>query len=243
MSGLKNLVQEIFHRAGFELSRFPKKQAINKRDQHIIQLLKKYNIDLVLDVGAARGQYAEWLIRIGYSNIIASFEPLPDQYTILQENAKLHPKLKVMERCAIGDKEGHIDFNVSQNLDSSSVLNMLETHSNAAPHSIVVSTITVPIRRLDSFKDEFIKSYSSIFLKIDVQGFEKPVMEGASLLMPFIKGLQVELSLIPLYEGQVLYREMIDYIESIGFKLYSLRPGFADPGGRLLQFDGIFFKE
>lgn len=243
MKGIKKLIQRVFHLLGYKLSKFSKGQITNKRDQHFIKLLQKFEIDLILDVGAARGEYAEWIFNLGYSNTIISFEPLPVQYEILQKLTKLHPRLRLMGCFALGNKEGDVDIHISQNLASSSVLNMLGSHSTAAPQSKVVYKITVPIRKLDSFKDELKSTYSSIFLKIDVQGFEKSVLDGALLLMPFVKGLQIELSLISLYQEQVLYREMIDYVDSLGFKLYYLRPGFTDPGGRLLQVDGIFFRE
>jgi hypothetical protein len=55
--------------------------------------------------------------------------------------------------------------------------------------------------------------------------------------------MQIELSLIPLYEGAPGLAEMIVYAERLGFEMFSLIPAFRDgASGRLLQVDGFFIK-
>ena len=81
-------------------------------------------------------------------------------------------------------------------------------------------------------------------LKIDVQGFEKNVLDGAKETLPYVSVIQVEMSLVPLYENQMLFFEMIHYLDDKGFTLFSLENGFSNPRtGRLLQTDGIFVKK
>jgi hypothetical protein len=61
--------------------------------------------------------------------------------------------------------------------------------------------------------------------------------------LPQLAGIQAELSLVPLYEGAPLWREMIDYIEEQGFRLCSIESGHYDRGsGEVLQADGIFLR-
>jgi hypothetical protein len=82
-----------------------------------------------------------------------------------------------------------------------------------------------------------------MFLKIDTQGYELPVLEGATRTLKRCVGVQAEMSLLPLYQGQVLFREIIGWLEQREFELWSLLPGFSDPAtGRLLQVDGVFFR-
>jgi hypothetical protein len=82
------------------------------------------------------------------------------------------------------------------------------------------------------------------YMKIDTQGFEKNVIEGAKESLKDIKGLQLELSMVELYQGETLVTDMINYIEDKGFTLYSLEPGFYDTkSGQLLQVDGIFYRQ
>ena len=75
------------------------------------------------------------------------------------------------------------------------------------------------------------------------QGFEWQVLTGAEQTLPSIHGVLCELSLVVLYEGQHLWREMIDRLEAAGFTLWGLQPGFMDRRGRNLQSDAIFFRE
>ena len=69
------------------------------------------------------------------------------------------------------------------------------------------------------------------------------VLAGAAQTLPKVGAMEVELSVVPLYDGQVLYREMIDHLDGLGFDLGWVEPGFADPrSGQLLQMDGIFVR-
>ena len=85
---------------------------------------------------------------------------------------------------------------------------------------------------------------SRTFLKVDVQGYERAVLDGASQLLANsdIIGLQLELSLVPLYGGAMTYRDGLDFAESLGMTLKGLDPVFSDPkSGQLLQADAVFF--
>jgi hypothetical protein len=56
--------------------------------------------------------------------------------------------------------------------------------------------------------------------------------------------LQLELSLVPLYQGEPLIRTMLEKVDALGYELYAVIPGFTDmKSGRLLQLDGIFIQK
>lgn len=78
---------------------------------------------------------------------------------------------------------------------------------------------------------------------LDTQGFEWQVLDGARDTLPHIKGILIELPLVPLYGGQHLWREMIDRLEAEGFTFWAFGPVFFDQvSGRALQVDGIFYR-
>lgn len=121
---------------------------------------------------------------------------------------------------------------------------MLESHSKAAPESAYISSEKVPLRRLDSIGKSYLNKDSILFIKIDTQGYEDRVLQGAPDLLERAVGLQLELSLIPLYEGQRLYKDIILQLESLGFELLGIATAFVDPiSGRLLQVDATFFRK
>jgi hypothetical protein len=120
---------------------------------------------------------------------------------------------------------------------------MLDAHLRAAPESAYIGTETVPVSRLDTAAEDLQVGAQNLFLKIDVQGFEPQVLKGAARLLDRIQGVQLELSLVPLYEGEALFMPLVDCLARKGFDLWALIPGFIDmETGRTLQVDGIFFR-
>lgn len=213
--------------------------------RQFVKQLETRKVNVVLDVGANSGQYGNDLRRAAYAGRIISFEPLSAPFLQLERNASKDP-LWDCQQCALGDTDGTITINVAGNAGaSSSVLPMLKSHQEAFPPANYIGTEKVSIRRLDSVAPEVLRSDDQFFLKIDVQGFERQVLAGAkSAVNDRCVGMQLELSFLPLYEGSMLVREALDLVESFGFTLMGLMPSFADPrDGRMLQADGIFFRE
>jgi FkbM family methyltransferase len=208
-----------------------------------IKLLKHFKIQTVLDVGANSGQYAYYLRRLGYRNRIISFEPLNAAFTMMEKFARRDKKWDVVN-IALGDENGFQEINVAGNSVSSSLLDMTNVHLNAEPDSEFCGKERIEIKTLDTFVNESNLSLNNAYMKIDTQGFEKNVIDGAKESLKDIQGLQLELSMVELYQGETLVTEMINYIESKGFTLYSLEPGFYDTkSGQLLQVDGIFYRQ
>ena len=210
----------------------------------LARLLDSHNIDLVLDVGANQGQYARYLRSIGYRGRIVCFEPLADAFTILCKFAKNDNKITIAPRMALGDLNATVSINIAANSESSSLLSVSATHIKADPQVKSIGTETVPLYRLDEVANDYVADAKSVFLKIDVQGYELSVLRGAAGILPRIIGLQLELSLEPLYEEEPLYKEMIETVESAGFELYDINPCFSDNvTGKTYQLDGIFFRK
>ena len=211
--------------------------------QNRIKLLKHFNIATILDVGANTGQFAYYTRKMGYQNRIVSFEPLSKAFAILSQFAKNDRNWQI-ENCAIGNLDGEIEINVSRNLQSSSILNMMPEHEQSAPDSAYMGKEKVEIHNLDSIISEYTDNLELTYLKIDTQGFEKNVLMGAKESLKSIKGLQLELSLVELYQGETLITEMLNIIKELGFAIFSLEPGFYDKDtGQLLQVDGIFYRK
>lgn len=238
---MKDLVRRSLRRAGYDLHRF---LPISSPDAQVAQMLAKLDIDLVFDIGANTGQYGTLLRTLGYAGRIVSFEPLADAHAALTATAARDAAWTVAPRGAIGDSDGEIVINVAANSASSSVLDMLETHSAAAPESVYVGTETVPLHRLDTVAEAYVGGARRVYIKVDTQGFEAAVLRGAPVMFERAAAVQLELSLVPLYAGQPLWDEMIALMAAHGLVLWALWPGFADAAsGRLLQCDAIFARD
>lgn len=212
-------------------------------DLRLGRMLAANHIDLVLDVGANLGDYGRNLREAGYANAILSFEPLDAPYSQLTRTVAGDPLWQVAPQMALGATNGTVRINVSANSTSSSILPMLGTHAEAAPESVYIGHQLVPLRRLDGVSHPLLQRATAPFLKIDTQGYEREVITGASGLLPMLRGIQVELSLVPLYEGQSSWLALHQELETQGFGLWGIMPGFFDPStARMLQFDGVYFK-
>ncbi len=120
---------------------------------------------------------------------------------------------------------------------------MLEAHRSAAPASEYQGTEHVPVDTIDAVAPTYMKDALSVLLKVDTQGYEWRVLDGAAATLPGLRAVLLEMSLVPLYEGQHLWREMIGRLEALGFETWSLQPGFVDSStGRTLQVDGMFCR-
>ncbi|WP_340111701.1 FkbM family methyltransferase [Maribellus mangrovi] len=207
-----------------------------------IKILNTYQIDTLFDIGANVGRYALIMRKAGYSGKIISFEPMSAAFEQLKNNSK-NDKNWIINHYGLGNENTETEINISNNSYSSSILNIMPTHVESAPNSRYVAKEEIQLKTFDSVFKSFYKKESRIMMKIDTQGFEKHVLEGAENSLKDVEVLQLEMSLVPLYENEMLYLDMIHYLSSKGFHLYSLESGFSNPNtGQLLQADGIFVR-
>ena len=231
----KLALRRILQRANLGVSRDPAMK-------RLVRTLESLSVDTVLDVGANEGQFAALLRSAGFGGRIESFEPLPDAFAALERRV-VKDKAWRAHRCALGEDVGVTTINVSQNSYSSSILDMTSTHLRAAPESRVIGKIEVPLQRLEDLAADLDVVPSRTLLKVDTQGYERQVLRGASSLMGDIAALQLELSMVTLYSGQVLFDEMRALLANQGLRLVSLEPGISDDRGWMLQCDGVFVRD
>jgi len=237
---LKNKIKKTLWGIGVDVKRAT---PFSNSSYQLLKGLERFEIDLVLDIGANIGQFAYELRSIGFNGRIVSFEPLEKEYEKLEKLASKDLLWEVHPKTAIGDVDGSVVINVSANSVSSSILPMLETHLAAEKSSKYISKISVPISRLDSIANRYTSTSREFFIKIDTQGFEWEVLDGANETLKDAKGVLCELSLVELYKGQHLWLEIKNRLESNGFTLWAIQTGFVDPEtGRTLQMDVIFFR-
>ena len=238
---MKHFIKQIIRSLGWELRRYD--PACNPSNQ-LFSALKYSKINVVFDIGANTGQFATELRSVGFKHKIISFEPLSSAYPIILEKTSKDKKWYLHPQSAIGDKDSTIDINISGNSVSSSILPMLDTHSSAAEDSAYIGIEKVCLTRLDSISDQYLDKNSNLFIKIDTQGYEWQVLDGASKTIKKARGILIELSLLPLYDGQKLWQEIIKRLEDEGFVLWTLQQGFTDSRtGRSLQLDAIFLRK
>ena len=231
-------MRKLFWKAGFDICKFTPSNHPIARSRRLFQT---NNIDVVLDIGANTGQFADHVRnKVGYSKRILSFEPLSSAFKILKKNAENDPRWEVFN-FAIGSIEGRNEINIASNSFCSSLLNASTLLIQSLPGFEYVGKELVEIKTLDSILPGLCNSADNIYLKIDTQGFENEVLKGANQSLKYIDFVQMELSLNPLYEGETLFNDMCIKMAKMGYSMIGIEPVYSDRNtGQLLQVDGIF---
>jgi len=232
-------IHRLLRPLGFDVVRHPGPATLRGRR---LAALRAHGVDLVVDVGANVGQYASELRSLGYRGEIVSLEPEPRAFARLLEASARDPRWRAL-RLALGDFDGRAPLNVADDSVNSSLLSTLPAQVEAEPRSTVVGEVEVEVRRLDSICGELVHGAERPLLKLDVQGYELRILQASPTSLDRFVGLEVELSLVPLYAGGALMGEAVEWLEGRGFWLTELEPEFSDPRtGRLLQVNGMLFR-
>lgn len=232
-------VKRLLRKTGFDVIRFEPKRYPTLRRR---MLLDNYAVNVVLDVGANTGQYATQLRRSGYVGRIVSFEPMRFAFDRLHQATQQDAQWQAFN-FALGEATGETEINIAGNSISSSIRPMLRSHVDSSPQSTYVGKEKIQLKTLDEVLPRVCDETDRIWLKIDTQGFEKDVLLGGMNSLLRIDTIQLEMSLVPLYEGQALFGELYTYLFDLGYRMVGIEPGFEDQAsGQLLQVDGIFHR-
>jgi FkbM family methyltransferase len=237
---IRGFVHNMFQRLGWDVRRasYPSSEEV---------LLKRFlavaRPTVVFDVGANIGQYGLSLRKCGFAGRIVSFEAIASVHARLSTVAARDGNWLVAPCCALGRAPGESRINVAGNSVSSSLLPMHDAHLRASPHSAYVTRESVRVERLDDVTEALLPKDGRLLLKIDTQGYEEEVLAGADQTLKRVSAMQLELSVVPLYQGAPELRRSLELCENLGFQLHGLIPGFFDEKtGRLLQMDGLFLR-
>jgi FkbM family methyltransferase len=205
--------------------------------------LARLGIRQVLDIGANTGQFAGKLRKYGYDGVIHSVEPQAAAYAALLANAANDLRWLPTPRQGVGDVEGAVALNVSENSYSSSILQVQESHLRAAPQARSVGQETIYVSKASNlFKEEVMRSIEAV--KMDVQGYEKHVLDGLASHLDHVRLLMLEMSLVECYSGEADLFELDRFLtDRCGFSRISLEPSYYDDrAGVVQQYDGIYCR-
>ena len=206
-------------------------------------VLRATEATLVLDVGANVGQFGRSLRRAGYRGRIASFEPVRASYEKLARAAAADPDWQAFH-CALGTSDGSTEINVDPGT-LSSLLPPTEFGRAWSDRLSETRTETITVRRLPSVLDEAAAGLPELraYLKMDTQGYDAEVFEGARPVLDRVVGLQSELACLPLYDGAPRLPEMLTTYEAAGFETAGMFVVSHDrPTLRAVEFDVVMVR-
>ena len=230
---MKKLVGAIFRSLGYEIHRLGKEPGL-------AEFLVSRKVDLVFDVGANTGQFGRGLRGHGYRGAIVSFEPVREVFAELQRRVAGDRNWSA-HGLALGAAPGTGTIHVSRGSVYSSLVAQSELTADFDTAAHVVRSEEVQIACLDDYLPTI--EGRSAFLKIDTQGFEQQVLDGARRVLEKVEGVLLEVPLVHLYAGTWKLEEVLAYMRAHGFVLAQVRPVNAlrlRDGVSLAEIDCLF---
>lgn len=240
MDSMKHWIKRGFQQFGLELSSCDRAYKAGLRPD-IEGLIEKVRPATVFDVGANKGQFRDFMrFEVGYTGDILSFEPIPELAAALADRAKTDAHWKVFPS-ALGAEPSTLELNVSDSTDFSSFLKVSQDTQALFPGATSQRTVQVPVQTLADFIESN-RPGAPYFLKLDTQGFDMEVIKGGRSVMQDCAAILCEVSVIPLYEGQPAWREMITHLESLGFGIVGLYPVNRTRAMQVIEFDCLMIN-
>jgi FkbM family methyltransferase len=249
---IKRWIRSLLARAGygvyrlgpFKLIRADSQVARLDPDRVRTDVLRRGDVGAVVDVGANRGQWAAHLRETGWAGPLFSIEPGAEAHEELARRAAADPLWRTF-RLALGEHSGELPLHLAgSGGEASSLRPMLPLHYETAPGSRPRHEESVDVMRLSELLARETIDAGSIYLKLDVQGFEMEVLQGCSAAdLRRVVGVEVELSHQTLYEGQALIDAVLVRLYAEGFRLVSHEPVWVHPRTAVcLQSDAILVR-
>jgi len=213
--------------------------------KHLEELFRKLEVRCVLDVGANVGQYYRFLRHeVGYQGLIVSFEPVAAHVERLRALAVQDSSWLVCPY-ALGRTEGTLTLNVMRNPVLSSFLKPDTTTVPEMENQNIVDRVEeVRMRRLDQVLAELDLGFApqAMYLKLDTQGFDLEVLDGAGDRLREFGAVQTELSWRPLYRSMPDYRTALQRFDDFGFQVTGLFPVVRDSHLRIVEMDCVLIN-
>jgi len=214
--------------------------------QHLRNVIAEQRINVVVDVGANRGQFGRALRLHGYAGRIASFEPNSEAFEELKSLTDLDPAWFSFA-LGLGAENTLHDLNVSEASEFSS---LLETNDYARdrfgwrtqPRSVE----TVQVQTLSSVWPDvcYHLVQPRALLKLDTQGYDREVLAGCDgAVLKNVHALQIEVSMKSIYKGAPRYIEVLDELERLGFEITGMYPVSRDKRSlAIVEYDCVMTR-
>jgi len=212
--------------------------AAGSEHEQVLDNLQSSTISTIVDIGANRGQFALVSRHHFPDSKIFSFEPLKKPAEVFR-HVFAQDKLTKIYEYAIGPDETESIIHVSKEDDASSLLLISDLQNELYPGTAEKEIRSIIQKPLDAILTAA-EIQTPALLKIDVQGFEKQVLEGCKSLLQLFSYIYIECSFLELYKGQALAHQIIRWLDQRSFVLSGIHNLDYDKNGKTVQGDFLF---
>jgi len=187
----------------------------------------------VIDVGVAYGTFELYEKFPDADHLL--IEPVSECEDLLKDICRKYKAQYVI--AAAGKKSGTVVINVHRGIQGSSILKETEgSHADGVPREIPMLTID-NLCRERNLKEPYL-------IKVDVQGAELEVLEGAKNVIKDTELILLEVSLFQFMVNSPQFYDVVSYMKEQGFVVYDIFDSCTRPfDGALAQVDMAFVKE
>ena len=196
----------------------------------------------VIDVGANEGQFTRAILQTFSGARVFAFEPLPMAAQAFERHFGGDSRVQ-LQCCACGVLPGKSEININAFSQSSSLLSLGEPHRSAFPSANEIGKATIDVVRLD---DALRGSDFAVpaLLKVDVQGYEMHVLQGAEETLGRVQHVLIETCFVPMYEGEPTFEKVMGFLGDAGFRFVGpLSLLWDDAKGIAMQMDALFERQ
>jgi len=238
---MKALAKKLLNKAGYDVLKL--KNSNFTIEANLLNIIARKNIDCIIDVGANSGQYGTFLRRIGYEGHILSFEPVSHVFRTLESAAKRDAKWQCFQ-LALGDRDEEKEINVYKSTVFSSFLDANEYSKNTWNSLKEVRTEIVQVKKLEDIFQGLMKDIGNVgcMLKMDTQGYDVNVFEGARGILGQIEALQSEIATIKVYEHMPDGLDALKLFREYGFYISGMFPINREESLAAIEFDCLLVK-
>lgn len=225
--GSKRIIRRVLNRLGYEVRRVNRPLEGSSPDIWT-WLRTSSGIRTVIDVGANNGEFAEYLSSYFDAVRTVAIEPLPGCAEQIRQREKAIRNLTVFE-CAVSDHEGRATLFENAYAPASSLLPVSRISTDEFPQTAGRQReVEVAVRRLDDLVDP-VNLEGTVLIKLDVQGLEDKVIRGGEKVFRAAKFVLVEMSFVPMYDGQPLFEEVHALLVDMGFRFAGIKNQVDSP--------------
>lgn len=194
--------------------------------------------DGAVDLGAGCGEWSMMLRRLGFGGPILTVEPVADTYEQLLSAVADDPLISTT-RMAVGNRRDSVVMHISESPNWASILPVNDYAIDRFPPARIVGTELVEMAPVDDLS----VPEGRLLLKIDVQGIDLSVIDGAPKTLARTVIVQCEMAVVSNYQGvDNLWQDVIERLDREGFALAGLHGVSWDKHGRQSTLDGLFVR-